>query len=124
MHLFHKKLLYGISSLIGVPLKLDDAATDGPRPSFARLCVELDLLKERPDFVWIGVEGKFVIQRVIWERCPQYCSHSSYLGHGIDDCQERMVKEKNVGDDFPKDQHILLNKKKGKNAVEDPVDQS
>lgn len=46
IHLFHKKSLFGIASLIGILLKLDEATVDGMRPSVARICVEIDLMKE------------------------------------------------------------------------------
>ncbi|KAL0304186.1 UNVERIFIED_CONTAM: hypothetical protein Sradi_6286700 [Sesamum radiatum] len=48
VHLSQKKSLFGIASLVGLPLKLDEATANGFRPSMARICVELDLLKTRP----------------------------------------------------------------------------
>lgn len=47
LHLFHKKALFEITSLIGKPLKVDKPTADQTRPSIARVCVELDLLKDR-----------------------------------------------------------------------------
>ncbi|KAL0361239.1 UNVERIFIED_CONTAM: hypothetical protein Sradi_3808400 [Sesamum radiatum] len=45
VHLFQKKVLFGIISLIGSPLELDEATANGLRPSVARVCVEIDLMK-------------------------------------------------------------------------------
>ncbi|KAL0447831.1 UNVERIFIED_CONTAM: hypothetical protein Slati_1911000 [Sesamum latifolium] len=68
VHLFYKKALYGIASLTGLPLKLDEATAEGHRPSVARVCIELDLTKPRPNSLWIGNDGKFMAQSVIYER--------------------------------------------------------
>lgn len=48
IHLFQKVPLLSIASLIGRPLKVDIATQNLTRPSVARICVEIDLLKELP----------------------------------------------------------------------------
>ncbi|KAL0449147.1 UNVERIFIED_CONTAM: hypothetical protein Slati_1471100 [Sesamum latifolium] len=80
VHLFPKKALFGIASLVGSPLKLDEATADGFRPSVARVCVEIDLMKPRSASIWIGTEGKYFSQQVLYERCPKYCSQCRQLG--------------------------------------------
>lgn len=45
IHLFNKSSLFSIASLIGKPMKIDEPTANFSRPSVARVCVELDLLK-------------------------------------------------------------------------------
>ncbi|KAL0340056.1 UNVERIFIED_CONTAM: hypothetical protein Sradi_4522400 [Sesamum radiatum] len=44
---FHKKALFNIGSMIGKPLKIDEPTADLSRPSLARVCVDVDLLKPK-----------------------------------------------------------------------------
>ncbi|KAL0404117.1 UNVERIFIED_CONTAM: hypothetical protein Sradi_2052500 [Sesamum radiatum] len=88
VHLFPKKGLFEIASLIGSPLKLDEPTADGFRPSMARVCVEIDLMKPRPASIWIGTEGKYFSQQVLYECCPKYCTQCRHLGHSIEECRE------------------------------------
>ncbi|XP_027166481.1 uncharacterized protein LOC113766495 [Coffea eugenioides] len=53
MHLFDKQCLFQIVSCLGRPLFIDAATAALSRPSVARVCVEIDLLKELPHRVWI-----------------------------------------------------------------------
>ncbi|KAL0434143.1 UNVERIFIED_CONTAM: hypothetical protein Slati_2748600 [Sesamum latifolium] len=93
VHLLQKKALFGIASLIGVLLKLDEAIANGVRPSLARVCIKLNLLEERPDTLWIGCKGKFVQQCVVYERCPSYYSKCQHFGHDEKECRERIEPE-------------------------------
>ncbi|KAL0454988.1 UNVERIFIED_CONTAM: hypothetical protein Slati_0838000 [Sesamum latifolium] len=85
LHLFYKKPLFGIVSLIGSPLKLDEATTDGFKPSVARVCVEIDLMKPRSEKLWIRTDNKYFAHQVTYERCPKYCSKCLHLGHEMDE---------------------------------------
>ena len=48
VHLFDKQCLFQIVSCLGRPLFIDSATANLTRPSVARVCVEVDLLKELP----------------------------------------------------------------------------
>nr|XP_027066014.1 uncharacterized protein LOC113691883 [Coffea arabica] len=48
LHLFHKETLFQIAEMVGVPLLVDAATLAVSRPSVARVCVEVDLMKQRP----------------------------------------------------------------------------
>lgn len=53
VHLFGKGPLFSIAKRVGEPLKLNVSITMLSRPSVARICVEVDLLHELPNRVWI-----------------------------------------------------------------------
>ncbi|KAL0914945.1 hypothetical protein M5K25_015337 [Dendrobium thyrsiflorum] len=52
-HLFSPRILHGLGSIFGRPLRLDNATANGSRPSVARVLVELDITKRYPDRVWL-----------------------------------------------------------------------
>ncbi|KAL0400831.1 UNVERIFIED_CONTAM: hypothetical protein Slati_4113000 [Sesamum latifolium] len=114
VHLSQKKSLFGIASLVGLPLKLDEATADGFRPSMARICVELDLLKTRPESIWIGTEGRYFSQPVVYERCPKYCSQCLHLGHGVKECREGLGQT-NVQQEAT-DLRTIIDKRKAESA--------
>ncbi|KAG6483860.1 hypothetical protein ZIOFF_060646 [Zingiber officinale] len=47
IYMFYKKGLFAAANIVGRPLKVDEATTDGSRLIMARVCVEIDLLKQR-----------------------------------------------------------------------------
>ncbi|XP_027118705.1 uncharacterized protein [Coffea arabica] len=58
VHFFDKHSLFSILSPVGKPLFLDAATAAGTRPSVARVCVEVDLVKPICSRVWVAVEGE------------------------------------------------------------------
>jgi len=61
------------------------------RPSVARVCVLVDLLKDMPNRIWLGM-GKFGRwQRIIYENPPKSCSFCRMRGHSLDECKARPV---------------------------------
>lgn len=82
IHFFEKGSLFQIASLVGLPLRLDAATVSLKRPSVARLQVEIDLLKPRPQQVWIGIgESDGFWQKVDYANVPDYCTHCWHIGH-------------------------------------------
>lgn len=64
------------------------------RPSVARVCVLVDLLKDMPNRIWLGM-GKFGRwQRIIYENPPKSCSFCRMRGHSLDECKARPVLNK------------------------------
>lgn len=87
IHLFNKEALFFLASIFGQPLRLDAATAAIRRPSVARVQVELDLLKDRPDMVWIGVgndDGFW--QKVKYETLPACCTYCWHVGHDQTTC--------------------------------------
>ncbi|KAL0925370.1 hypothetical protein M5K25_003693 [Dendrobium thyrsiflorum] len=58
-HLFAPRILNGLASLFGKPLKIDSATSIGSRPSVARVLVELDITKAYPDKCLGHVVGSY-----------------------------------------------------------------
>lgn len=87
VHLFAQPALFRIASLIGRPLRLDNATRTLKLPGVARLQVELDVLKERPKQIWIGMGslGGFW-QKIEYENVPPYCTHCWHIGHAETFC--------------------------------------
>ncbi|KAF8399803.1 hypothetical protein HHK36_015674 [Tetracentron sinense] len=55
IHLFNDSSLRSFGSIIGKVLKLDDPTKVCSRPSMARVCIEVDLLKNNPERFWLGI---------------------------------------------------------------------
>ena len=51
VHLFTQSSLFSFAGLVGSPMKMDAATAILARPSVARVCVEMDLLKKFPSRV-------------------------------------------------------------------------
>ncbi|MDD0213388.1 DUF4283 domain-containing protein, partial [Shigella flexneri] len=56
---YRKDSICSIAKVAGTPIKIDQGTALLTRPSIARVCIEIDLLKEPPKRVWImaGKEG-------------------------------------------------------------------
>ncbi|WMV38510.1 hypothetical protein MTR67_031895 [Solanum verrucosum] len=55
---FVKEVLFSLASVVGKPLQLDLATINKPRPSCARVKVQMDLLVEKPEFVQMQLEDE------------------------------------------------------------------
>ncbi|XP_027171591.1 uncharacterized protein LOC113771176 [Coffea eugenioides] len=87
IHLFNRECLFQIVATLGVPLYVDAATAALSRPSVARVCVEVDLLKPLVSRVWIGNGGQEGFwQNLDIEHLPAYCSGCFRQGHSKDDC--------------------------------------
>ena len=86
--LLRKTFLVFHLSPVGKPLFLDAAMVAGTRPSVARVCVEVDLVKPICLRVWVAVEGETGFwQQIVVEDLPSYCSKCWRLGHSIGNCK-------------------------------------
>nr|XP_027096078.1 uncharacterized protein LOC113715975 [Coffea arabica] len=84
------------------------------RPSIARVCVEIDLLKQLTQRVWIGNgdhEGFW--QALIPENMPKYCSHCFRQGHTQDYCHV-------LHPDFKSERPLISKKNEGNLAFQPP----
>ena len=76
IHYFEHSTIFAIAGLVGYPLRIDSATATLRRPSIARVQVEVDLLDDHRDQVWISVEGETGFwQKVEYDRIPDYCQH-------------------------------------------------
>ncbi|KAM7492321.1 hypothetical protein LguiA_035242 [Lonicera macranthoides] len=65
-------------------MKIDGATATVDRPSVARVCIEMDLLKNFPSRIWIG-SGFW--QRIVYEIVPSYCTKCYRQGHNNVECK-------------------------------------
>ncbi|XP_068659856.1 cysteine-rich receptor-like protein kinase 44 isoform X2 [Aristolochia californica] len=71
----------------GKVLTIDGPTRNLSRTNVARACVEVDLLKDLPRQIWIGVgEGGFW-QDLCYEKLPPYCTECRQQGHSTKACQ-------------------------------------
>lgn len=87
IHYFEKNALFSIVNLIGFPLRMDAATASLKRPGAARVQAEIDLLKDRPEKIWIGIEGADGFwQQITYDNVPSYCCHCWHVGHSEQMC--------------------------------------
>ena len=88
VHLFHKECLFPIVACLGQPLCVDAATAQGSRPNMARVCVEIDLMKELPSRVWISFGERLGFwQPLVPENLPRYCGHCFHQDHSDAECR-------------------------------------
>ncbi|KAG8362830.1 hypothetical protein BUALT_BualtUnG0033100 [Buddleja alternifolia] len=80
-HFFDKKGIYTIAELIGRPLRVDESIISGLRPNVARACIEINLLEERVFEIWICYGTHGILQKVVYEDPPIFCTCCKTLGH-------------------------------------------
>lgn len=73
LHLFQKKPLLSLTSLIGRPLKIDAETQPLVRPSVACVCVEVNLLRPLLRRIWIGQGDDGFWQPMVYENLPSNC---------------------------------------------------
>lgn len=61
--LFNDEALASIANLVGKPIKMDMRRRRRSNLSAARLCVEVDVSKDRKDKIWIGFKDKNGIEK-------------------------------------------------------------
>ncbi|PKU78298.1 hypothetical protein MA16_Dca008923 [Dendrobium catenatum] len=95
-HLFAPKILHALGSLFGHPLKIDFATSLGSRPSLARVLVELDIMKNYPEKVWLDSKNLGYVQQVQMEVFPLFCDLCKSIGHKQGDCRSSSTATKLV----------------------------
>ncbi|CAI9099800.1 OLC1v1036676C1 [Oldenlandia corymbosa var. corymbosa] len=106
----HPEVIFSMATAIGQPLKVDTPILNMTRPSVARFCVEVDLLKELPKSLKIGKRGRKHEQIFTDEHVASYCPKSCKLGQKESDCRIGKPFQQNVVADKKSDQVV---KKKG-----------
>ncbi|KAK6153238.1 hypothetical protein DH2020_012877 [Rehmannia glutinosa] len=86
IHFFDHNALLAIGNIIGTPLQVESLTATRSRLSMARVCVELDLLKERIEEIVLEFDDTSHAQKIIYERIPDYCTHCKHIGHSIEGC--------------------------------------
>ncbi|KAH0696108.1 hypothetical protein KY290_015812 [Solanum tuberosum] len=88
---FGKEVVFSLSVAVGKPLQVDMATRNQTRPSCARVKVEVDLLREFPKCIKIGIKGsneeileKWI--RIKYDYVPKYCKTCMIRGHNEEQC--------------------------------------
>ncbi|KAF8369557.1 hypothetical protein HHK36_032420 [Tetracentron sinense] len=87
LHLFNESALTSIGNIIGKVLKMDGPTKTWTRPSAARVCIEVDLLKKNPDRFWLGIGNKGRWQDIVYEKSTLFCTRCKKIGHEFETCK-------------------------------------
>jgi len=88
---FGKEAVFSLAAAVGKPLQVDMATKNQTRPSCARVKVEVDLLREFPKRIKIGMrmQNKEVVEKWInikYDYVPKYCQTCMIQGHNEEQC--------------------------------------
>ncbi|KAK4733015.1 hypothetical protein R3W88_007276 [Solanum pinnatisectum] len=89
-HCYYMDILTPLLSPIGKALYLDSATMQKTRGSVAKVRVQIDITKNRPQHIWLGFSekdptiGKWQI--IEFEDVPLYCLFCKHQGHSLGEC--------------------------------------
>ncbi|KAH0633248.1 hypothetical protein KY284_036034 [Solanum tuberosum] len=88
---FGKEAVFSLAVAVGKPLQVDMATRNQTRPSCARVKVEVDLLREFPKRIKIGMRMKTdeVVEKWVkikYDYVPKYCQTCMIQGHDEQQC--------------------------------------
>ncbi|XP_071906033.1 uncharacterized protein [Coffea arabica] len=86
---FEKHFLFKLGSLLGRPLKVDEATASLKRPSVARILLEVDVLQSPKSRIWIGDDQWGFWQKIEYDDYPSYCVCCSLIGHTEATCHRK-----------------------------------
>lgn len=107
---FNCEALFRMMSLIGTSLRVDAATAPLKRPSQAKIQVEVDLLKEIPENIWVGMGSSSDFrQKIIVDYLFPYYLYCGHLGHSEDQCTVKFpgLKKVDVTEDSENKQKII-----------------
>ncbi|KAL9676148.1 hypothetical protein QQ045_004361 [Rhodiola kirilowii] len=91
--MYNQGYIKSIVSSFGSFLALDSKTTTFTNPSYARVCMEVDISKVLPDELWIstGADSGFW-QKVVYESHLLYCSKCRLHGHDLVKCRKAKLR--------------------------------
>ncbi|KAI0513597.1 hypothetical protein KFK09_009624 [Dendrobium nobile] len=95
-------------SIFGRPLQTDQATANRSRPSVARVLVEIDITKKHPKEIWIGSDKFGYLQKVEYEKVPDFCLHCKVHGHAIQECFVAHPHLKKQSEGIPKKDDLVV----------------
>ncbi|KAL0908480.1 hypothetical protein M5K25_022977 [Dendrobium thyrsiflorum] len=90
-HLFSPRILHGLGSIFGKPLKIDTAISAGSRPSVAHVLVELDITKSYPDKIWLDPKNLGYVQPISMDEFPSFCASCRCICHVVGNCRDKIL---------------------------------
>ncbi|KAL0341725.1 UNVERIFIED_CONTAM: hypothetical protein Scaly_1835100 [Sesamum calycinum] len=88
-HLYRKDALFAIANNIGTPLQIADSTLNQSNLAKARVCVEMDLLKPLLKEIDLQIRGATIVQKIVYEHIPHYCSLCKHVGHIDAECYSK-----------------------------------
>lgn len=90
-NIFGEESVFSLEAVVWKPLQVDLATKEQTRQSCARVKVELDLLKEFPKHINVGLRRKSgeIMEKWIsinYDYMPKYCKHNKIQGHDEKKC--------------------------------------
>ncbi|XP_020681241.1 uncharacterized protein LOC110098679 [Dendrobium catenatum] len=99
-----------IASLVGKPLLIDGNKFQWGRQEIGRVCVRIKLDEQLPLRVWVeGSTGKF-LQKIEYERIPNFYFECGKIGHLKKDCLNSKINS-SPAEDLVKNKSVELNTK-------------
>ncbi|OIS98210.1 hypothetical protein A4A49_21890 [Nicotiana attenuata] len=98
---------------IGTPLEMDLATKGRTRPSMAKVKVEIDLLKDQPNSVYVGqtydnAPQKDFVQKIEYEGVPKYSNTALNRGIGTEHAVKQSEHAENQNEATKIDQNMKL----------------
>lgn len=84
---FHERILSSIASLVGRVNAIDEQTRTLAQIDIARICVEVDLLKDLPCRLWIGIGKSGFWQKILYENLLSYCTNCNQRWHSANICE-------------------------------------
>ncbi|XP_010275342.1 PREDICTED: uncharacterized protein LOC104610424 [Nelumbo nucifera] len=92
VNFYNDKYLRSIVQVAGRVLKVDPATARLTRTTAGRVCMVVDLLKENPSRVWVGLSKEGFWQKIVYENLPKYCTFCFKHGHGEGECKLKLKR--------------------------------
>ncbi|KAF6158869.1 hypothetical protein GIB67_012512, partial [Kingdonia uniflora] len=87
LHLQNNGIVKELASLVGKYLIIDTTTLSLSRHSMARVCVEVNLMKELPTKVGLAFNKSFIMEQIVlYERHPRFCTHYVLQGNNKASC--------------------------------------
>lgn len=83
---FNKGSLASIASCVGRLLRIGAATQKLGRMEGAKICVETDISKPIPEEIWIGMGEEGILQPIVPDFVPSWCTSCRKIGHEEKDC--------------------------------------
>ncbi|KAL0448186.1 UNVERIFIED_CONTAM: hypothetical protein Slati_1946500 [Sesamum latifolium] len=81
-----KDALFDVTSMVGIPLQLDEYTVNQATLTYAKVCIKVDLNKPILAEFIINIEGEDIVQRVVYEHISRYCRLCKHIEHKEYEC--------------------------------------
>ncbi|XP_026452041.1 uncharacterized protein LOC113352439 [Papaver somniferum] len=88
-----EQILFKIISVLGEPVKVDEATLNFENGLYPRVLIKIDLAKKIPHKLWIKTKFEGFMQSVLLTKLPKFCHHYKIVGHLQDECRVKVSNE-------------------------------